>query len=283
MKFKSPQAFVYVPGGGDVSKALEAATHLAIGAHADDIEIMAYHGVLAGLAKHSFVGVIACDGAGSVRSGPYANMTNDEIIGIRQKEQRNAADIGKYKALVMLNHTSAVAKDVKNKIVIDELYETLSCTKLDTVYLHNLADKHETHVAVALKSLLAIRKLPKSRRPKKVYGCEVWRNLDWLSDKSKVVLPVSQNEELALKLCQAHESQVYGGKRYDIGAIGRRKANATFFESTATDTETALSFAMDLTPLIHAKVFDPKSFVKAHIRNFEKETLRLIKTVKSKK
>ena len=33
--------------------------------------------------------------------------------------------------------------------------------------------------------------------------------------------------------------------------MGRRKAHATFFESHAVDSATLLTFAMDLTPLVH--------------------------------
>ena len=46
------------------------------------------------------------------------------------------------------------------------------------------------------------------------------------------------------------ESQIAGGKRSDLAVAGRRRAQATFFESHATDRATAVTFAMDLTPLI---------------------------------
>ena len=46
------------------------------------------------------------------------------------------------------------------------------------------------------------------------------------------------------------ESQIAGGKRYDLAIAGRRLANATFHTSHATDRATALTWAMDLTPLV---------------------------------
>jgi hypothetical protein len=46
------------------------------------------------------------------------------------------------------------------------------------------------------------------------------------------------------------DSQVTGGKRYDLATAGRRLANATYFASHGTDEESALNFAMDLTPLV---------------------------------
>ena len=46
------------------------------------------------------------------------------------------------------------------------------------------------------------------------------------------------------------DSQVTGGKRYDLATAGRRLAHATYYASHGTDEESALNFAMDLTPLV---------------------------------
>ena len=51
----------------------------------------------------------------------------------------------------------------------------------------NLVDKHDTHVAVVLRVIAAIRQMPPDIRPEKLYGCEVWRDLDWMLDSDKVV------------------------------------------------------------------------------------------------
>jgi hypothetical protein len=90
MKFSSPSAITYLPNGGDVSKALESATHLSVGAHPDDIEIMSFHGVQACLGKNTFVGVVVSDGGGSARSGEYLNTSDEEMIRIRQSEQKKS-------------------------------------------------------------------------------------------------------------------------------------------------------------------------------------------------
>jgi hypothetical protein len=50
------------------------------------------------------------------------------------------------------------------------------------------------------------------------------------------------------------DSQVSGGKRYDLATAGRRLAHATYYASHGTDEESALSFAMDLTPLVEEPV-----------------------------
>jgi LmbE family N-acetylglucosaminyl deacetylase len=120
----------------------------------------------------------------------------------------------------------------------------------EVVYLHNPADKHDTHIAVLLRSLEAIRTLPADRRPARVLGCEVWRDLDWLVDTDKVALDSGGHPDLALQLLKVFDSQVSGGKRYDLATLGRRAANATFHTSHTTDKFNGITWAMDLTSLV---------------------------------
>lgn len=48
MKLSSPQADLYIPDERQTAvAALARTTHLCIGAHPDDIEAMAYHGIAA--------------------------------------------------------------------------------------------------------------------------------------------------------------------------------------------------------------------------------------------
>jgi len=51
--------------------------------------------------------------------------------------------------------------------------------------------------------------------------------------------------------------------------MGRRKANATFFNSHNIDIIDQLWFAMDLTPLAEDDTLDITEFVKAKITRFE--------------
>jgi hypothetical protein len=139
------------------------------------------------------------------------------------------------------------------------------------VYTHNFQDKHDTHVAVALRVIAALRRLPKDKRPKKVIGCEVWRSLDWLCDKDKVVMPVDGHENLADALMGVFDSQICGGKRYDLATRGRRLANATYFESHAVDKNKALAWGMDMTPLLEKENLDPFDYTKSYIDRFTEE------------
>ncbi len=45
MNLSKPTALIFVPDKVEENKALKRTTHMAIGAHQDDLEIMAYHGI----------------------------------------------------------------------------------------------------------------------------------------------------------------------------------------------------------------------------------------------
>jgi hypothetical protein len=49
----------------------------------------------------------------------------------------------------------------------------------------------------ARRCLEALRALPPGARPRRVLGCEVWRDLDWLVDADKVALDSGRHPELA--------------------------------------------------------------------------------------
>ncbi len=253
-------------------------THLAIAAHQDDVEIMAYHGILECFGRKDkwFSAVVTADGAGSPRTGIYADYTNEEMIEVRIREQKKAAYIGEYGFLSMLMYSSAQIKGDTPEIISD-FKDILTKSRPEVVYTHNLCDKHPTHVAVALKAVKAIRALPKDLRPKNLYGCEVWRNLDWLDDGKKVKLACDEHLNLERALLGVFDSQIAGGKRYDLATEGRRIANATYAESHGVDTCVRMCYAMDLTPLIEDDSLDIKEFISSHIEDFKNQVLQNIK------
>lgn len=267
MDFSCAGAQLYIPDGSNETEALARTTHLAIGAHQDDLEIMAYDGILACFqqADQWFTGVVVTNGAGSSRTGAYADYTNEEMVDVRNVEQKKAAALGEYSAQFLLNHPSAHVKTEDGTLVINDYLAILNATQPEVLYMHNLADKHDTHVGLALKLIEAIRQLPVASRPKKVYGCEVWRDLDWLVDADKVAFDVSDHPNLHRSLVGVFDSQIAGGKRYDLATEGRCRAHATYHESHGSDTTTGTTFAMDLTPLIEDTALDPLEYTLAHI------------------
>ncbi|MBS0632657.1 MAG: PIG-L family deacetylase [Verrucomicrobia bacterium] len=252
MKFSRPEADVYVPDGGGAAAALARTTHLCVIAHQDDIEINAYPAVAEcyGRKDRFFTGVVVTNGAGSPRSGPFASYTDEQMKAVRVEEQRAAARLGKYNLQLQLAHPSADVKKSGNASVLADLVAIFAACRPEVVYLHQPLDKHDTHVAVLLRCIEAIRSLPTAARPKRVIGVEAWRGLEWLLDEAKVPLDCSAHPELAVPLMQVFASQIAGGKRYDVAAIGRREANATFHTSHATDKFSSVAWAVDLTSLV---------------------------------
>lgn len=246
------QTQIFIPFGGDEKQALSGTTHLAIAAHQDDVEIMAQHGILTcfGRKDKNFSAMILTDGAGSPRTGIYENFTNEEMRNIRITEQKKAAAVGDYAALILLNYPSEAVKDPQERSIIDEIKNILMEIKPQVVYVHNPADKHDTHIAASIRALTALRELASVYRPETVYGCEVWRGLDWVNDDEKHVLDVSERPALKAALIGVYDSQIEGGKRYDLAALGRYEANATFYASHDTDKLSAAIYAVDLTPLL---------------------------------
>src|SRR5215469_2522213 len=263
MKLHNPSAQIFVPDGKPVADALQRITHLGIGAHQDDLEFMAFHGILECFADMEkwFGGVTCTNGAGSARSGPYAKFTDPQMITVRRTEQNHAAIVGQYGVMIQLDYPSNAVKSAADAALKNDLKEILSAARPEVVYTHNLADKHDTHIGVVIAALQAMRELPREQRPKIVIGCEVWRNLDWLNDAEKVLMDVSGHDNLAAALGGVFDSQIAGGKRYDLATAGRRSANATFFESHATDKASQLIFGMDLTPLVTNESADILEYV----------------------
>ncbi|HIE51039.1 MAG TPA: PIG-L family deacetylase [Armatimonadetes bacterium] len=270
MHLHNPKAEIFVPDGQPVEHALARTTHLAVVAHPDDTELLAYEGILKCFGKDDlcFTSVVVTDGAGSPRTGRYENYTDEQMVEVRRSEARKAAMVGEYSALVLLQYTSAQTKDPSRREIIEDLKEVIATAQPEVIYGHNLADKHDTHVASALRLITALRELPEHIRPRALYGCEGWRDLDWMVDEDKVLLEVSGHENLAMSLLGVFDSQISGGKRYDLATLGRRRAHATYWESHGADVAEYLIFAMDLTPLIKDPRLDPNAYVQEHIKHF---------------
>ena len=270
MKFHLETAEVYIPDNMPLDQALGRTTHLCLAAHQDDIEIMAAQPILECFQQEDkwFAGVVVTDGRGSPRDGLYQDYTDDEMRLVRFKEQRKAAMIGEFAAQIMLDIPSNVIKDASCREPVDDILAILRATRPQVVYTHNLADKHDTHVGVALRVIQALRNLEQAERPERLVGCEVWRALDWMVDSDKVMMDLSAHENLQAALLGVFDSQIVGGKRYDLASLGRRRANATYFEAHGVDETTGLSYGMDMTPLINDANLVPAEFVGQFVQRF---------------
>ena len=274
MNFHCQGAEFFIPDCVSERAALGRTTHLCVGAHPDDIEMMAYHGIAQCFGRTDlwFGGVVVTGGAGSPRGGaPYGSMSEEQMMGVRRSEQRKAAIVGEYSFQAQLAYGSDRVKRASRNEVRDDLRTILAETHPAVVYVHNPADRHDTHVAVFSRTLEAIRLLPVQERPRTVYGCEGWRDLDWLPDDRKVMLDVAARPHIAMALIGVFDSQIAGGKRYDRAVRGRRAANATFHAAHATDETDAAVLAIDLTPLTRDPALSVEDFASELIEEFRDE------------
>lgn len=278
MKLKNRAADILIPDGLSLEKALSRTTHLAIGAHPDDIEIMAYEGIATCYQQPEkwFTSVTVTNGSTGPRDFVYANYTDEQMVQIRRLEQRVAGMLGQYSAVIQLNYQSKELREGTDS-TIEDLIKILSTAHPQIIYTHNLADKHNTHISVVLKTIQALRSINKERHPKTLYGCEVWRGLDWLLDEDKMMMDVSAYPNIASALIAVFDSQNSGSKRYDIASIGRRTANAVYQESHGTGGVSKMSFAMDLTPLIQDYDLDPAIYAAKKIEDFKQDVIARIK------
>ena len=147
LKLSRPAAEVFIPDGTSWEAASARVTHLVVAAHADDVELMAWHAVLH---AEGLAAVIVTGG--------------NELRDTRLLEQKRAASKGKYALVIWLDHASADVKQQTYAPLASDLSAVLSAIRPRQVYTHNLADKHDTHVAVALHTVQALRKNPALRR-----------------------------------------------------------------------------------------------------------------------
>jgi len=268
-KLNLPTADILIPDGVSLANALVRTTHFAIGAHQDDLEFMAYHGIAECHEANDkwFLGITVTDGAGSARSGNYANYSDQQMRDVRREEQRTAAIIGKFSAVIQLGYSSATVRDAKAQVVSD-LTKILERTNPQEIYLHNPLDKHRTHLEVLDASIQALRACVPAKAPRAVYGCEVWRGLDWLNDDEKILLDTGRYPELAEKLHAVFDSQIGSGKRYDLAIQGRWRANPTFSNPHQIDPLMRTAYAIDLLPLLHNPKLTISDFALAAVDRF---------------
>ncbi|MGC9317305.1 MAG: PIG-L deacetylase family protein [Armatimonadota bacterium] len=278
MELRKEGAEIYVPDGTPVDEALARTTHMGVGAHQDDLEIMAYDGILSCFGQDDmwFFGCTCTNGSGSPRDGLYGDYTDEMMMQVRRQEQKKAAYVGEYGAQALLNYASSELRDPENPDPLADLVDLLRAARPQWVYTHNFADKHTTHIGAAARTLEAIRSLDPDERPQKLWGCEVWRDLDWMLDEEKVAFDVAGHPNLEAAILGVFDSQDIGGNRYDLATMGRRRANATYFATHDVELTDSMIFAMDLTPLIEDDDLDAREYVRGHIDRFAEHVVEVM-------
>lgn len=270
---KIDRSKIFIPDGQSIKVALKRTTDLVFAAHQDDVEIMCGGPIIECLQdSNRYLGaIILTDGRGSPRTGKYQHYSDEEMIKVRSKEQKKAAIIGEYSFLIELGYSSADIKSSNTTEIVDNIKNILQVVCPHKIYTHNLADKHETHVAVCLRVIEALRQIAPLSFTYQILGCEVWRGLDWMCDIDKVILDTSRAQNLQHALLGIFDSQISGGKRYDLATMGRRLMNATYLDTHRADTYNSINYAMDLTPLCLDPSLSIEDYLYGYIQRFWRE------------
>lgn len=129
---------------------------MCVGAHPDDVEFMALEGIIKSYyGDAEFYAVVVTDGAGSARNGRFSKISNAELVKIRAQEQKQAAILGRYFKLFMLNYTSEQVREKSS--LSSDLAEIINEVKPRVIYAHSVLDRHPTHLAVARDTVTAVR------------------------------------------------------------------------------------------------------------------------------
>ena len=250
MQLNGKSAVIFIPDGLEEEAAWSRTTHMGIGAHPDDLEFMAWSGIISGLApKNRFAGVTLTDGGGSSRIGPYANTDDASMRRIRLEEEKKAAFLGEYSALAVLGYTSAQVRRDQRDLVKEDIKVLIKAARPQVIYTHNLADRGE-----------------------------VWRSLDWLASDKRCSFDVSSKANLNMSLMGLYDSQIEGGKNYHEATLGRKRANATYADAYAADKSRLLELFMNLHPLLENPQLSPLDYLAYQIDAFKTEALNSLKS-----
>jgi len=264
MTFNNPGFDLFFPCEGSNLENLTGYVEIGIVAHQDDLEMVAYPGILECYKNKNkrFGGVVCTNGI------PESSESDNNIKKIRDTEQKKAAEIGDYEFVLQLDYYSSEIRDGLNTGIESDIKKVIEIATPEVIYTHSPFDRHKTHIAVCRSVINGIRAVEKELRPKKLFGCEVWGGLDWLLEKDRVEFDVGANVELAKKLIGSFSSQINGGKNYEKASIGRRAANATFSDPYQNDITDQIILGVDLTPLIFDEYLDVEGYLIGFVDRF---------------
>ena len=246
----------YSPLGLNFAEAKARTRVLAIGAHPDDLEFMCVEPIARCLPQENFGGLIVTSGSGSLRALEHEKLSDAEYAELRWEEQKHAARIGRYAFVDSLNLESAELREKSGLARLTASLKTylIECNP-DELYMHQPFDRHASHVRVCFALLEALRQLDPGQRPARIFGCEVWRNLDWAPKSSKELRPLSREDlELQRKLASVFVSQAdpVNAKNYVEALVGRKISNAVFQEGLTGDSGAAQEVFVNLGPWVNS-------------------------------
>jgi LmbE family N-acetylglucosaminyl deacetylase len=140
MRLNIQTAEIFVPDGLPAAEALARTTHMAIGGHQDDLEVMAFDGIVQCFQRDDrwFCGVVVTNGSGSPRAGSYRAYSDKAMQAVRRKEQKKAAIIGEYGAQILLDYSSSDVRQAGHQASVQDIKAILLAAQPQVIYTHNL-------------------------------------------------------------------------------------------------------------------------------------------------
>ena len=266
---------IFVPDGLAPAEALARTTHLAVGAHQDDIEIMAYHGILECFAQRG--PLVHCghhDERRGSSAGPAStrDFTDEEMQKVRREEQRKAAVVGEYAAVALLDYPSAAGEGA-SRARRRRRPQGRPGRRAADGRLHAQPRRQARHPR--RHRAAADPGPPRGRARSPVRGsCSAARcGATWTgwSTTDKVALDVSGHENLAAALVGVFDSQIAGGKRYDLATLGRRRAHATYHESARRRRDDGPDLRHGPDAAAGRPGLDPVAYAQGYVDRFTKD------------
>ncbi len=223
-----------------LQRVLQHATDVSVGAHQDDVEIMAGPMMLDTVKapNKQWLSVIVTDGAASksVLNGCATELSPKQLTDMRQLEQRKAAKLAnapviqlKYPSATVNGHMG-VGKKNEAAYALGTLFA--ATPNVERVFGHNPLDKHPTHIAVFAAQTAALR-AAKPPKLEKAYGMEVWGGLTGLPESMLSVFEVGNDHLVKLQqIIEVFQSQILGqGRDYATGTIARIRGHGAYVSS----------------------------------------------------
>lgn len=269
----------FIPNGMSLDAAIESARNgsLGIGAHPGDLEIIAIRGIGISLnfLKRRFTGVTVTDGLDIARRERDKDLSDEQIIEERLREQNIAAAVGKYALQHNLLYRGADIQDPNtepSRALVKEISGIVSKVQPQVIYMHSSFDEYTTNVAVMRATIEALRSLPCVEQPRELYGCEVWGDLGWLPKGRKKFLDVTGFTEIQHNLISCHASQIDEERKPNDATLWREFSNVAWAHPRDPKVKAGV-LAVDLMPLLHNPELSIGDFANEIMDEFNVECL----------
>ncbi len=171
-----------------------------------------------------------------------------------------AATVAGFTGVHFADFSSDVLKDPTCRKPTLVVKQVVAQCRSRVLWTHSPFDQHESHRFTFERVVAALLELPLKLRPGLLLGGEVWGALDWVDDRYKLSLDISDRSAHARRILQQYKSQI-GAHHYDEGAEGRWKSNGAFRDPHEVQKSLATVYAIDLTPLIDEDPMSIDEFV----------------------